>query len=131
MNKFYYSLNMSGRSAFVATSTNIDPDMEETDSVVADAIKQGLIDQEDADEIVCIATMTESEYNHAMGIKTTIINVGDTVDVTANEFDSWTGMIYQAKVTKIVGNTITIEYSNDDEGDVCWEVDADQCVVCD
>ena len=40
-------------------------------------------------------------------------------------------MIYRAEVTKIRGNVVTIEYSNDEEGDVCWDVDADQCKLSD
>ena len=59
------------------------------------------------------------------------IVVGAVVDVTAKAGDEWTGMIYRADVTKIRGNVVTIEYSNEDEGDVCWEVDADQCKLSD
>lgn len=127
--KCYYSLNMSGRSAFVASMIDIDPDMEDPDELVSDAVKQGVIDRDDAMEIVCVARIDEGEYNHAMGIKTTTLIVGAEVDVTAKAGDMWSGVIYRAEITKIVGDTITIAYNNEDDGDVCWEVDADQCKI--
>ena len=123
----YYSLNMSGRSAFVATTIDIDPDMEDADDVVKEAIKQELIDADEGMEVVCVARIDEAEYNKAMGICPKDIVVGAVVDVTAKAGDEWTGMIYRAEVTKIRGNVVTIEYSNEDEGDMCWDVDADQC----
>ena len=64
----YYSLNMSGRSAFVATTIDIDPDMEDADDVVKEAIKQELIDADEGMEVVCVARIDEAEYNKAMGI---------------------------------------------------------------
>lgn len=127
----YYSLNMSGRSAFIATTIDIDPDMEDADDVVKAAIKQELIDADEGMEVVCVARIDEAEYNKALGICPKDIVVGAVVDVTAKAGDEWTGMIYRADVTKIRGNVVTIEYSNEDEGDVCWEVDADQCKISD
>lgn len=127
----YYSLNMSGRSVFVATTIDIDPDMEDADDVVKDAIKQELIEADEGMEVVYVARIDEAEYNKAMGICPKDIVVGAVVDVTAKAGDEWTGMIYRAEVTTIRGNVVTIEYSNDDEGDVCWEVDADQCKLSD
>ena len=122
--KCYYSLNMVGRSAFIATNINIDPTYEGLDELLSEARERNIVYRDDLRELINVARIDADEYRQATGLV-----VGAEVDVTAKDGDIWSGVIYRAEITKIVGDTITIEYSNEDEGDVCWDVDTDQCKI--
>lgn len=104
-------INSKGKVA----NCNIDIPIQDIEAFVAELIK-----------IAGIVTFTLGD----LGIAPAELVVGATVDVTAKPGDTWTGVIYHADVTKVNGNIITIEYSNESEGDVSWEVDSDQCKIC-
>lgn len=65
----YYSINMVGRSAFIETKIDIDPDCDDTDDLVQEAYDRDIIEKGDAREIFNITKIDLAEYNRAMGIK--------------------------------------------------------------